>query len=314
MGAKPEMPALNREQGQGNARGPSAPDQLLIIRNILIATDFSECSARALSYAMGIATRYEARLHLFHCLDPTPYHLVAPDAVQSACDAAWRDMQRLDSDLRRGLAKNVKVKLLLEAGDLAAILPQIVNEFDLNLIVVGTHGRTGWRKLVLGSVTEIVVDQASCPVLTVGPCADRTRLQQFGPENILLVSDASARSKLAKAYAFSLARKYGSRLTVLHLLEGQSGSVLARASEVEWRGPESRELVTLEEELADPSQLSPQIGSPSDVILQVADESATDLIVLTVPAGHKFAHRLLSTNAYQVLRGARCPVLAVHAQ
>jgi nucleotide-binding universal stress UspA family protein len=107
---------------------------------------------------------------LFHCIDLTIYNLVGPDAVQMACDAAWRDIQQLNADLRsKGLAKNVELKLLVEDGGLATILPEIVRRLDLRLIVVGTHGRTGWRKLVLGSVAEIIVRRASCPVFTVGP-------------------------------------------------------------------------------------------------------------------------------------------------
>ncbi len=312
MPLEQKIPAINHELGQLEAYAASTSDQQISLRNILMATDFSECSARALSYALGIAARYEARLHLFYCLDPRPYNMVGPDAVQSACDAAWRDMQRLDSEIRSsGLAKNVEVKLRIETGDMAEIVPQIVSELDLGLIVVGTHGRTGWRKLVLGSVTEIIVDEADCPVLTVGPSADRTRLQHFGPENILYATDPSARSKLAEAYAFSLAHKYGSRLTVLDVLQDQEGRVLAQESQLEWCGAELRDAL-LEKEPT--PQLPPEFGTRSDLILRVADHIAADLIVLTVPATHRFSDRFLSTNAYQVLCGAECPVLTVRAQ
>src|SRR5271165_927553 len=174
----------------------SASADALALRNILLATDFSESSTRALNYALGIAARYSATLHLFHCIDPTPYNMGAPDAVQTAREAARRDMERLESDLRSsGQARNVEVKLRVEAGELVNILPGIVKDLDLGLIVVGTHGRTGWKKLVLGSVAEMVVDYASCPVLTVGPSTDRNRLEQFGPENILFASNPSARSQ-----------------------------------------------------------------------------------------------------------------------
>src|SRR5271157_467691 len=117
----------------------SSTSAALTLRNILLATDFSESSTRALNYALGIAARYAATLHLFHCIDPTPYNMGAPDAVQTAREAAWRDMQRLDSDLRSsGLAKNIEVKLHVEATELLAILPEIVRDLELSLIVVGT--------------------------------------------------------------------------------------------------------------------------------------------------------------------------------
>ncbi len=297
----------------------SAAGDLLSLRNILMATDFSECSARALRYALGIAGRYEARLHLFHCVDPRPYNMVGPDAVQSACDASWRDMQRLDTDLRSsGLAKNIEIKLRVEVGDLAEILPGLVKELDLGLIVVGTHGRTGWRKMVLGSVTEIVVDQADCPVLTVGPSDDRTRLEQFGPEQVLFSSAPSAHSELAQEYAFSIARKYGSRLTVADVLEDKAGRVRAQVSQLEWREQESSEPESSdairEVEPAGAPQLPAEFGTRADLVLRVADRIAADLIVLTVPASHGFADRFVPSIAYQVLCFSQCPVLTVRAR
>jgi nucleotide-binding universal stress UspA family protein len=291
----------------------SVTDDPVTLRNILLATDFSQCSARALGYALGIAARYAATLHLFHCVDPTPYNMVTPEAVQTSCEAAWRDMQRLESDLcSSSLAKDVEVKLRVEAGQLPTVLPEIARDLDLGLIVVGTHGRTGWRKVVLGSVAEIVVDYALCPVLTVGPSTDRNRLVQFGPESILFASDSSACSKLSEAYALSLARKYNSRLTVVDVLEDHAGRVLAEVSRFEWSESALRD-TTLEREPAKVPRLPTEIGTESDLILQVADHAAADLIVLTVPPAHRFTNRFLSTNSYRVVCGAPCPVLTVRA-
>jgi nucleotide-binding universal stress UspA family protein len=307
MSLEQKIQAIDHAQSQRDKPTPSTPE-LLFLRNILLATDFSECSRRALGYALGIAARYGAQLHLLHCIDPAPYNLATPDAVQTACEAAWRDMRRLESDLRNsGLAKDVEVKFRVEAAGLPALLPEIVRELDLGLIVVGTHGRTGWRKMVLGSVAEIVVDHASCPVLTVGPSTDRHRLEQFGPESILFASDPSARSRLAESYAFSLAKKYNSRLTVADVLKDHAGRVLARVSRLEWSESGLRD-ATVEKES---TQLSNEIGTKSDLILRVADDAAADLIVLTVPAAHRFTNRFLSTNSYQVVCGAPCPVLTV---
>jgi len=306
----PEIQAINRAQSQQDA--PATPDTLSL-RSLLTATDFSESSTRALGYALGIAARYGAQLHVLHCIDPAPYNLVTPDAVQTASEAAWRDMHRLESDLRNsGLAKDVEVKFRVEAAALPAILPEIVRDLDLGLIVVGTHGRTGWRKVVLGSVAEIVVDHAACPVLTVGPSTDRHRLEQFGPESILFASDASARSRLAESYAFSLARKYNSRLTVADVLENHAGRVLARVSQFEWSESELKD-ANLERKSATLPQLPAEIGTERDLILQVADHVAADLIVLTVPTTHRFTNRFLSTTSYRVVCGAPCPVLTVRA-
>src|SRR5215475_10786563 len=225
----------------GMPQSSLAPDQLAG-RNILLATDFSECSRRALDYALGIASRYESQLHLFHCIDPAPYYLVEPDVVRTTRDDARRELEALISAFRgEGHEKNVDVKAMVEVGELSAILPELAENLNLALIVVGTHGRTGWRKLVLGSVAELVVDTVSCPVLCVGPSTERTRIQESGPENILLVSEVSERSQLAKSYAFSLAAKYRSRLTMIDVAENRSGRVRAKVSQCEWHKIEESE-------------------------------------------------------------------------
>ena len=289
------------------------PDQM-VGRNILLATDFSHCSARAIGYALGIASRYESPLYLFHCVSATPYNFVAPGPVQTAIDDARRELEQVMSDLRCEFGtKNVQIKVMVEAGDLALILPQAVKDLDLGLIVVGTHGRTGWRKMVLGSVAEMVVDQVSCPVLCVGPSTDRTRIQEFGPENILLAGEGSARASLARSYALSLARKYRSRLTTIDVLENRSGRVRANVSQFEWQDQEVKN-DTLDNAVMSPTQLPAEIGTQSDLILQVAHDTSADLIVLAVPEMHRFTDRFLSTDSYRVVCRAACPVLTVGAR
>jgi nucleotide-binding universal stress UspA family protein len=298
----------------GMPQGSTLTTDLAAVRNILLATDFSESSARALGYALGIANRYESKLHLFHCIDPTPYSLAEPNEMQRTCDDARRELEHLASDLRgQTRAKSVDIKVVVEAGNLSAILPQIVKDLDLDLIVVGTHGRTGWRKLVLGSVAEVVVDQVSCPVLCVGPSVNRTRMQEFGPKNILLASEASTRSQLAESYALSLARKYCSRLTVVDVLEDRAGQVLATVSQLEWSEPQ-RGIEILDRPASGEPQLPTEIGTHSELILRVADQTSADLIVLSVPANHRFADRLVPSHSYRVVCDAPCPVLTVHAR
>jgi nucleotide-binding universal stress UspA family protein len=198
---------------------------------------------------------------------------------------------------------------VVSTGNPAAILPQTVKDFNVDLIIVGTHGRAGWKKLVLGSVAESVIDQAPCPVLTVGPSTNRTRIQESGPSEILLAGAGSNRSQLASSYALSLARKYRSRLSVVDVLEDRAGRVLAEVSQFEWdqvAEPSDRPRTTA---LRSPAES----GTRSDLILSVANQTTADLIVLAVPANHRFTDRFLSSNSYRIVCGAACPVLTVHA-
>jgi nucleotide-binding universal stress UspA family protein len=294
-------------------RPSSVTPDLITVRNILLATDFSECSARALGYALGIASRYESQLHLFHCVDPIPYNFIDPVAVQAARDDAGRELERLVLDLRGQRPEtNVVIRTVVTAGDLTGLLTEAVKDLNVDLVVVGTHGRTGWRKAVLGSVAEIVMDQSPCPVLSVGRFADRMRIQDFGPDNILLANVVSAPSQLAESYGVSLARKYNSRLSVVDVLDNGGGGVVAQVSQLAFSEHKVKN-TTLDAGLTVPAQIPIAIAAQSDLILQVADQTAADLIVLAVPATHSFSDRFVSTNSYRVVCGARCPVLTVHA-
>jgi hypothetical protein len=106
---------------------PSRRPDPIAIRNILLATDFSDCSKRALAYALGIASRYASRLHLFYCIDPTPYNLIDPSPIQTTCDDARRELEQLVADLRRqGHTRDVKINPLVAAGDVISLLTDAV--------------------------------------------------------------------------------------------------------------------------------------------------------------------------------------------
>jgi nucleotide-binding universal stress UspA family protein len=294
--------------------GEATPCEHVTLSKVLLATDFSESSTRALDYALGIADRYQAQLLLFHCLDPLLFDLAAkPGQIQKAFDDAHRNLQQVAQGLsRQHRARNVEIKVVAKSGDFGVTLPQVVHDLEIGLIVIGTHGRTGWKKLLLGSVAEAMIDYSPCPVLTVGPSTHQTRMQHFGPKNILLATASSDRYPLVEAYACSLARKSGARLSVINVIENNSDRVIAEISQFEWYEP------TLTYGAAGGQQVSPQhrteIGTRGDLILKVAEQTAADLIVLGVPAGHKFTDRFLSTDSYQVVCGSPCPVLAVRGK
>lgn len=286
------------------------PDPV-VVRNILVGTDFSESSTRALDYAFAVASRYESRLHLFHCIDPRWYSLADPDVVWKTRDDLQYELEQLASNLRRqDRARNFEINVVVEVGNFATVSPQVAQSLHPDLIIVGTHGRTGWRKTLLGSVAETVIDHATCPVLTVGSSAVRMRTQVPGPESILLVNDPSAPSELARSFAFSLTCKYGSRLSIVDIIENRSGRILANVSQLKVCDTDAKETIPDQK----PIESQTEIGSQSDLILQAADQNAADLIVLPVPHSHRFTDRFVSTDSYRVVCGAPCPVLTVRAR
>jgi nucleotide-binding universal stress UspA family protein len=291
---------------------PIASSTPISFQNVLMATDFSKCSDLALRIALDIARRYGATLQLFHWVDPTIYNMVGPGALQAASQAAWRDIQRLDMDLLvQGFLKDIREKVLVEDGDLSQVLSRVISERKIDLIVLGTHGRTGLRKLILGSVAEKIFRQASCPVLTVGP--QSRRIGQAEPRSILFPTDFSPRSQVAETYALGLAGKYGSRLTLLHVSADEGGGGLDENERRDWIKRQVETLAGREKAISGNPDLIVKIGSPVDVILRVADERQADLIVLGVRAPYSLADRLMWPNAYRIVCESRCPVLTVRA-
>ena len=284
----------------------------IAFHNILMATDFSKCSDRALGYAIGIAHRYGATLHLFHWFDPTAYQLVGPDAVQAAREAAWRDIQQLDTELIvKGLLRNIQDKLLVADGELSETLPRIVSERTIDLVVISTHGRTGWKKLILGSVAETIFRQAACPVLTIGPNVTRSRVKDAGPRDILFPTDFSLQYEAAERYAFSLAKKYGSRLTLLHVLEHAPENILDERDRLLQTKARLRGLADLREAAMDSTDCLVKSGPPADAILRTAVQKLADLIVLGIRSRQGLSDRLMWPNAYRVVCESSCPVLSV---
>ena len=281
-------------------------------RNILMPTDFSNCSDRALRYAIAIARRYGATLHLFHWVDPRAYQLAGAEVVHTARDASWRDIQQLESDLvAKCLLRNIQIKLLVADGDLSEILPRIITQQKIDLIVIGTHGRTGWKKLILGSVAERIFRQATSPVLTIGPNVTQSRVADDRPRDILFPTDFSPQSQGAERYAFSLAKKYSARLTLLHVLEHSSKNIHDERDRLLQARARLRKLATFHEAAIESTDCLVISGRPADSILGTAVQKGADLIVLGMRASQGVSDRLMWSNAYRIVCDSHCPVLSV---
>jgi nucleotide-binding universal stress UspA family protein len=130
---------------------------------ILIPTDFGDASEAALAYGREIAERFDAALHLIHIAENPFLRAVASDrrSLEEA-PMRWLQERLTDTDRRRGAAAIVE-----QSDEPANEILRYANSANIDLIVMGTHGRTGLARVVLGSVAEAVVRAASCPVLTV---------------------------------------------------------------------------------------------------------------------------------------------------
>src|SRR5208337_2223961 len=205
--------------------GPLAMD--LGIHRVLSAIDFSSSSIKALNHALEIARSYGAKYYLIHVVSSIGYMMVGTDAIVSAMDTAGEELRVLEQRLcRSGAFAGIPHEMLVCHGEVWQQLERVIGEHQIDLIVLGTHGKTGLRKLALGSVAEAVFQNATCPVLTVGPCTPADPPLHAKLSHILYPTDLSPETDRAAAYAVSLAREHGAHLTVLHVLEkGEAAQV-----------------------------------------------------------------------------------------
>jgi nucleotide-binding universal stress UspA family protein len=235
-------------------------------------------------------------------------------------DAHTEAMAKLEQISTR--TEGIKSLCHVRHGRVWKDLAAIVEENQVDLIVVGTHGRSGLGKLLLGSVAEDILRHAPCPVLTVGPkVSGRAKLPviqthdlcpaELELRQIVFATDFAQYSIFAAQEAVALAEQFQSRLTLVHVMEDytQLGSQPARLEESMHR---LQSLVSNHAALQYVPESVLEFGCSPDGILKVASDREADLIVL----GARTAEEVGSTHlpwstAHQVIAEAHCPVLTV---
>lgn len=287
------------------------PTKRIQVRNILLATDFSTSSEAALPHALSLARRYDARLVVAHVIRPDLFELV-PDGESQVLKESTRrhaeeQMTRL---LVSGRLRGIPHQVLIEEGPLWNVVSQEIKTHDIDLVVVGTHGRTGGRKLLLGSVAEEVFRLAPCPVLTVGPRVAAGKGPLDSPKRVLYATDFRAESERAAAYAVSLAQEHQAHLSLLHVVkDAVDASSLNHSMLREFFVRRLKDLVPSDAELWCDPEFLVEFGDPAETILRVADQSTAELIVLGIRRSATFAGHLPPATAYKVVCQAPCPVL-----
>ncbi len=298
------------------------------ITRILCPVDFSDASKHALTHAVALARWYSARLTVQHV-----YRIAIPAAALSpgmgsigaeAVMMATVDEGALRADLERfvrSVASDLTVEYLIAEGDAANAIAAAAKGYSL--IVLGTHGRSGFERLILGSVTEKVLRKAPCAVLTIPPASSGPASSPVAPRlfaRIVVATDFSAASDQAVRYALSLAREADAHLTVVHVLTipdtagewlyGREAEDLVRDATDTARQllakavpAAAREGCTVVERL--------EKGKPYERIVNLATTDNAGLIVLGAH-GHGMVDQLFfGSTAQHVVRQAHCPVLTV---
>jgi len=286
----------------------------IALKNILFATDFSPAAEAALPYALGLAKQYGAKVHGLHVRFPATYPIVGPEAMPQIIEAA-EEQAKFEAQQMHELLAAVPHEVTITEGDLWPTLSEIVGKQEVDLIVMGTHGRKGVSRALLGSAAEEVFRKASCPVLTVGPHVSHNTERRMAMKQILFATDFSAESLAALPFAVSMAQEHQSNLTLLNVTGKTEVGELVHAGQ--YKESTLRRLQALVPAGADlwcePNCRAEQ-GSESEKIIEVATAIGADLIVLGVrsPQGGVGATtHLLQSIAHHVVANAQCPVLTV---
>lgn len=296
------------------------------LKSVLMATDFSPASDKALPHAVAIARHYGAKIYLAHIVSSLRFAKAGPEAIACSKTLALRDAALVERKLVAiGALNGLHHEVIVRDGDIWNELHMIIRHAHIDLVVTGTHGRTGLKKLVLGLVAEQIFRHAACLVLSVGPHSstdvDLGEPVRVGP--LVFATDFSDASLAALPYAISFAKQRSTRLVLLHMLAPAphvDGDRWYTASDVTQMEKESQEQaldrlnqLTLDGKLELQPLRIAEYGEPSEGILSIAKKLRAEVIVLGL---HRKTHietvsHLPWSTAYKVVCSAACPVLTV---
>ena len=279
-------------------------------KRILVATDFSEASGKALTEAVRFARKHDAELHVVYV------EVIALQGLGTFTDVPLPDYIRKVSQLGLGGDQNVTInyqktvaRVIRDASEAAGIV-RYAREQGIDMIVLGTHGRSVIPELLLGSVAQAVVREAPCAVLVVGPGAGGLHTRC-----VLAPVDFSPQCRASLAAAARLAAEAGSRLVVMNVVD------FSRVAHPEELDIGERERLAREEldrfiaqaGLEVPVEPLVTVGPGAGDILRIAAQCDAGLIVMA-PSSHTGLQRLLLGSVCKaVVRAAPCPVL-VHRE
>ena len=292
------------------------------VKHILVAQDFSKCSQNAVLYAVYLAKRLDAQLHQVHVNELHPDLADRPEGFKTTDreDLMKRLEEIAHGDLADGRAFNpygldVENDVVQSVSAGPAVLDYLEDR-DIDLAVLGTHGRRGIRHMMLGSVAEEIVQRASCPVLTVGEGQ-----LPWATDRILAPVDFSEHSREGLRHARELAALYEAKVDLLHVIEeslhpafytGGVKSVYDAHPDIEDRARDRMDEMWASVEGPDVEyEVHVRPGRAAEVINEVAEEQDDDLVVMATHGRTGLEKFFLGSVTNKVVRTSPSPVFTV---
>lgn len=292
---------------------------MIRIAHVLCPVDFSEISRRALNHATALAQWYESRLTVLNVFPVMPVMDVPPLVLDDKMRHELTGQLRRFTEL---VPAGVRLELLVEQADsIHEGIQTHAAVSSVDLVVMGSHGRSGFKRLLLGSVAERVIRHARCPTMIVP--AQAHDVVPEGPvryRTILCPVDFSPHSIHAVGYAVTLAEEADADLRLLHVLPQLPAELQELESSFEdvrlqIEGDRLRrlgELVPHDATMYCTVHTALRQGVVHREILAAAAEHPADLIVMGAQGGGALDAAIFGSNTERVARAACCPVLVVH--
>jgi nucleotide-binding universal stress UspA family protein len=288
------------------------PNLRLSLQNILFTTDFSAASEAALPYALALARWYGSKVLVAHSVPPEPVLSMPLEPMPLDTDMQWLSAGRkMEQFMAEHSFDGAAHESVLQQGQLWDVLSDVIQKKQADLVVLGSRGRAGLSKLVMGSAAEEIFRKAPCPVLTVGPHAAHPVAEFQSWKNILLATDFSPGSLNALPYALSLAEENQSTLILLHLIP--LVPVQERGTVENGARKRMELLVPIDAASWCKPEFVVRFDFPAEGILSVAKARNVDLIVMGVrkTGRPRWSAHLPWAVAHDVVCRAHCPVLTV---
>jgi nucleotide-binding universal stress UspA family protein len=297
---------------------------MVTIDRILCPVDLSDFSRHALRHALALAAVHRARITVLRVFS-APQPLVMPWVTAEVPLPAPIQAEDIADDVRRFFGSALEsqtqpVEIVATEGVAATEIVRLAEELPADLLVLGTHGRSGFERLFLGSVTEKVLRSTAVPVMTIPPPAQEPATTSY--TTILCPLDFSPASIHALDYASALAQEAQAGLILLHVIEGLLGEAGAsdmghmRVSEYDEYlevDAVTRLKAVLPDQARGGSAPEQRIvrGRAYRQILAVAEDEGADLIVMGVQGKNALNRFFFGSTTHHVIREARCPVLTI---
>lgn len=298
---------------------------MIDIRRILCPIDFSDTSRHALEHAVAIAKWYESHITALNVIHLPQYLPRPPVFIGEFPEGAMPD--ETERPAREGQLRGwlepanragVKTDMVFDEGTPGTRILAQASSLQADLIVMGTHGLSGFERYMLGSVAERVLRKARCPVMTVPPASATTAKVPY--TRLLCPVDFSESSLAALRFAFSLAEESDAHITILHVIDWRSDDepLVEQFNAPTFRGQVEEEirgrleaLVTDEVRAWCKPATKVSHGKPYRQILEIAESDGADLIVIGIRGRNPLDLTLFGSTTNHIVRRASCPVLTL---